>query len=133
MNTQDQTDTYNGRTNRATWAVNLWIENEEPSYRWSRRLAKDCYRDAEADGTFTRAEQAQSALAEALKEEIEDGNPLNDANNLYSDLLSSALESVNWREIARSYIEEVQEEIDREEQEDEDSEDESPADSGEES
>lgn len=27
------TDEYNGWTNRATWLVNLWVTNDEPTYR----------------------------------------------------------------------------------------------------
>ena len=30
--------TYNGWTNRSTWAVHLWITNEEWSYKETRRM-----------------------------------------------------------------------------------------------
>lgn len=118
---------YNGWANYETWAVKLWIDNEEPSYRHALSLATEHYSDASADKTFSRAERARFALAEALKEEFEDGNPLAGETNAYSDLLSAALSEVDWDEIAEAYIEEVQEEID-EEDEDEDPEDEDPED-----
>lgn len=136
-----QNKQYNGWANYETWAVKLWIDNEEPSYRHALSLATEHYSDASADKTFSRSERARFGLADALKEMLEDGNPLTGEASVYSDLLSAALSEVNWDEIAEAYIEEVQEEIDLEEQEDEDEdedsegespEDEFPADSGEE-
>jgi hypothetical protein len=117
---------YEGWTNYETWCVALWIDNEEGSYHASRELAKDLYRQAETsrDGRFTREFNAACALAEALKEEHEEGNPLADKPSVYSDLLSAALRDVNWHEIATQYVEEIAEDVKAEDDAEDDAEDE---------
>jgi len=37
---------YNGWTNYETWVVNLWLANEEPSYREWRGQAQECAEEA---------------------------------------------------------------------------------------
>jgi hypothetical protein len=108
----DKDTRYNGWTNYETWAVALWIDNEQGSYESARELAKDLYRQAEADKTFTRREVAVNDLEDALKEEYEEGNPLADDATVYADLLRAALGEVNWREIAHHYLDEVADEVD---------------------
>ena len=87
---------YNGWTNSETWAVKLWLDNEEPSYRyWQEQTRR-------ASGN----REPRSILAEQLKDEIVEGSPLPDSS-LYSDLLSAALAEVDWYEIAESYLEDL--------------------------
>jgi len=106
---------YNGWTNYETWAAKLWMDNEEGSYRHWGSEAQDAWDAAEADGTFTREENAASALAEALKEDHESGMP--EVSGLWADLLNTALSEVNWHEIAASLIEDVDKEEEAEEEE----------------
>jgi hypothetical protein len=101
---------YQGWTNNETWRVALWLGNEEGSYNWCREVARECWGEVEAEKPFTRAEKATFAMAEWLKEEFEEGNPLKEKGaTVYSDLLWAALSEVNWHEIAGHYIEEVAE------------------------
>lgn len=102
---------YQGWTNYETWAVALWIDNEQGSYNESRDRARDLLRDHYDD-----VSRAEISLADWLKEFITEGEPDLGAT-LYSDLLTSAIGSVNWDEIAESYIEEVKDEIDKEKRE----------------
>lgn len=97
------TTDYNGWTNYETWNVNLWIENEEGSYRYWREVTRECIDAAEADGTFTKEERAALDLMERLKDKITEGAPDLGAS-MYSDILGAALSDVNWMEIARSMI-----------------------------
>jgi hypothetical protein len=101
---------YNGWTNYATWNIALWLGNEEGSYSYWRERTQQAYDDAEAEGTFTRKEQAALDLSRQLQDEIEEGNPLADQPSMYSDLLGSAISDCNWYEIAENWLEDVEEE-----------------------
>ena len=108
MNTE-----YNGWTNYETWAVKLWMDNEESSYRFWAERAQECA--DEAKGTlsanarltgkepFTTQEKAAFALSRELKDHFEEGNPVTDAS-VWADLMNAALSEVNWHEIAKSLL-----------------------------
>lgn len=89
---------YNGYTNRETWLVNLWIDNE---YGWLDAYLNHVI-ETEAD-KYDLADYIEADISEEL-------NPLVDKNGLYSDLLNGALSKVNWLEIAEYIIEYAKEE-----------------------
>lgn len=104
---------YQGWENYETWAVKLWIDNEEGSYNYWNEVSEAC---ASVD-----------ALARRLKEEFEDSaqDVLEAARqecSLWSDLLTSAVQSVNWDEIATAIWDETGHE--EEDEEDEETEEE---------
>mgnify|MGYP001592308569 CR=1 FL=1 len=112
-------DRYNGWTNYETWAVALWLDNDQGSQEYWREIAEEAWRTAKP-GEYTWQTQqfeAVSALAEYLEDaHIEHaGERLQGVNDVFSDLLSAALSSVDWREIAKHYIDDVADEIDVEE------------------
>ena len=78
-------DTYNGWTNYETWAVNLWLMNQEGSYFFWTAAAKG---------------RTVAELADMLQESHTDNAP--EWCGVYSDLLGRALNRVNWLEIAEA-------------------------------
>lgn len=103
--------TYQGWKNYETWAVNLWLTNDAGTQELMREFAMDSKRvapelDAVKDGIWTVEEGAKFSLADMIKEHIEEGNPLEDKNDLYKDLLQGALSEVNWNEIAECFLRE---------------------------
>lgn len=88
---------YNGYTNYETWAVSLWIDNNQGLYNDVQELARENV-DSEYD------------LANAIKDFIEEFNPLAENADMFSDLMQSALQNVNWQEIAENWIEAIKEE-----------------------
>lgn len=101
-------DRYNGWTNYETWAVSLWIDNDQATYHYWREETARHAREADSDemvakGLWTNREAARHNLARQLKDEISDAAPDLDAS-LYSDLLRAALDEVNWTEIAENLL-----------------------------
>ena len=87
---------YQGYTNYETWAVNLWIDNDQGLHEmvmeWTEEVAGE--------------ENPEYELARMIRDFVEEYNPLADEEaSMYSDLLSSAISSVNWMEIAEMHLE----------------------------
>ncbi len=102
---------YNGWANYETWCVNLWLSNNEPTYRYCRTLAEDCRSQAPTcrqvqERVWQVPEAAKFLLADRLKEFVEDRNPLCNHATVYTDLLNAALSEVNWHEVAEAFLEE---------------------------
>mgnify|MGYP005821898669 CR=1 FL=1 len=82
------TQTYSGWTNYETWCVNLWLTNESDTEEHLRMLAQ------------TNA--GLSHRADCLKTYVQDMAPIDEAT-MFVDLLRSALDNVNWREIVENH------------------------------
>jgi hypothetical protein len=78
---------YNGWTNYETWAVHLWMDNEESSQKYWHSISKNC--------------DTAWELAEKLKDEHLD--TIADAGlvGFMADLIHAAFSEVNWLEIAQ--------------------------------
>jgi hypothetical protein len=100
---------YNGWANYETWAVSLWLDNEQSSYLYWREQA-DRHRKEGPNSSQVRfeiwtAEQAvRFNLADQVKEEVTDASPLCGEASLYADLLGAALSEVNWLEIVDHWL-----------------------------
>ena len=102
--------TYNGWHNYETWLVNLWMDNEQGSQEYFREQAREIHAETDAYNTgFTVAEYARFRFADWLKHYYSEENRP-ELSGVYGDLLGAALSSVNWDEIARHYIEAIEEE-----------------------
>ena len=95
---------YQGWANYATWAVKLWIDNEEPAYCHFQALIEERMRKArdEEDTEKEARDAAELVIAEALEEFHAECMPT--VTGVYSDLLQSAFDEVHWHEIAASLV-----------------------------
>lgn len=129
-NRQRESQSYNGWTNYETWLVNVHLDNDEGSYHDREALVAEAYdeaKEAHEDGTChhvrfgmssTLAECAAYRLSKSLQESVESNAPEGESG-LYADLMTAALGSVNWRELADHYVSDFE----PDEDEDEDDED----------
>ena len=104
------TKTYNGWTNYETWAVALWLDNDEQSQGYWRDMARECLESAKnkPSEVLTVAEDATYMLADRLKDDHEEALP--EIQGFASDLLNAAMSEVNWQEIAKGFVSEALEE-----------------------
>jgi hypothetical protein len=105
---------YQGWSNHPTWAVNLWLSNDESSHEYWTQVAREILVDAETnasgedspDATGVRLEAARD-LADRMRSELHEAAPDLGAT-VWADLLSSALDDVDWNEIATAWLEGLQ-------------------------
>ncbi len=115
-------ETYNGWTNYPTWAVNLWLSNDQGSndatlevvaYAYDAAAGNDnCEPWTDSHGTehapiWTVAQARRFTAADALKEWIgEQADSLANGSEptMFVDLLGYALDAVNWDELAEGWI-----------------------------
>jgi hypothetical protein len=96
---------YNGWTNYETWVVNLWIDNEQGMQEYWQEQAAECLAgqdDSVADATWRVEDLMQEWYGEARAACHTPG--------VFGDLLQAALSEVNWRELARHYVDAAKEE-----------------------
>lgn len=91
---------HNGWYNYETWAVALWMDNDEGSQeRWADE-AQTRLKMARGD-----ADEATYGLETAIKVQHEESVP--ELQGFAADLLNAAMSEVNWREIARHLVEDA--------------------------
>lgn len=105
----DSDGRYNGWKNYETWSVSLYIGNDQSTQEHWHARARKLRDNPPPNDVWTVEERSRFALADELKEAVEDGSPLNDSPSLYADLLNAALESVDWEEIAAHLLQAVAE------------------------
>lgn len=99
---------YNGWSNYQTWLVNLWFDNEEYGQTMLRQFAKDSIRCAELHGRDR--DNAVYECSKMIQNEVEENIP--ELEGMFADLLSAALQEVNWYEIAEHIVDDMLVELD---------------------
>lgn len=107
---------YQGWTNRATWSVSLWLNNEYGVYTHFCERVEELTKYAnEVDqvidsywsesGYWSESQAVAFALADEIEAFVKECNPLAEDASMYSDILNYAIAGVDWEEVARSFIE----------------------------
>jgi hypothetical protein len=96
-----QTENYNGWKNYPTWAVNLWLSNDEGLYYATREIAAQALKETSEDNPG----DATGILAANLKDWVTDDLTPDLGATFAADLLGYALACVDWYEIAEAWLE----------------------------
>lgn len=100
---------YNGWTNYETWLVKLWIDNDGGAEHWEERAREEMTDALEDNDVESARDDARRALADALKNEHDErAGELNGLSGVFADLMTGALGSVDWDEIASAFIDEIE-------------------------
>ena len=108
-----QNATCQGWTNYATWATHLHLTNEEDIYKYWVSRAKAATRERYPD--LTLADMLKHDLEELTDRTMGDLHivtPDGFVRGLLSDLLGWVVGQVNFREIAKDFLEEYEEQDD---------------------
>ena len=100
---------YNGWANYETWVTALHIDNEYETNKEAHRMGAESAKNAKDDenvkkGIWTECEAAKFRLADQLKDQIEDGDPLIEKASVYHDILGANLQEIDWHELAAHYL-----------------------------
>ena len=93
-------ETYNGWTNRETWAANLHITNDQGLYESAREYVQDSLDAAGADKGSHTAAYALEEWFEGITEDFPDGEGI---QMMVRDI--GSVWRVNWREVAEGLLE----------------------------
>lgn len=103
---------YNGWSNRETWLVNLWMDNNGAEYY--KMIALDCLKEQLENAEYDVANASRLARGPCGNafEYVHESESYEFCENkgVFRDLLSTALANVNWYELAKAWLEEVAEE-----------------------
>lgn len=89
---------YNGWKNWETWNVNLWIDNEEPTYREKVRFLRRAHRANDIDADTVR---------EFCEDMFPNGTP--DMQNDEKETVAEQWAKVDWSELADHFAIEARE------------------------
>lgn len=104
---------HQGWTNHATWAVHLWLSNDQGTWEFCRDMAREAVEDADdcdqvRDGIWTREQARRFILADRVKDYLAESNPLIDHPSPFADILGAALDDVNYDELADAFLEDLE-------------------------
>jgi len=107
-----ETQEYNGWTNRETWAVALWIDNDQALHETARDYAETALQEHKGE----EEREARYCLSETLRMWIEDDlltlENIKGNHSLWLMLTDvGSLYRVNWREVADHYLDGARESL----------------------
>lgn len=97
---------YNGWSNYPTWAVNLWLANDEGLSNATRTLVSETL-----DEVGDEHDRARGSVADALKRWVRDDLAPDLGATFAADLLGYALDEVDWYELAQAWLEDCAEAV----------------------
>ena len=100
----DKDTTYNGWRNYETWAVALWIDNEQETQEQALEMARNAVDAAGMAEGEPYPPEPRHILADTLKTWVSDELLPDLGATLAADLLGAAVSEVDWREIAEHYL-----------------------------
>jgi hypothetical protein len=101
--------TYNGWTNWETWNANLWIDNDWRMSESFALQAGDLLSSYEPDEAI---ERLSGRIEEYFREQMPETKRCTKercvalSNGFFDDVINMAMRDVNWREIAKHYVQE---------------------------
>lgn len=93
---------YQGWKNYPTWNVALHLSNDEGLYDMINEWAQDSLGQGHDKSDPNAYSNAEVALADQIESFIKDSRPA--LEGIYGDILNSALDEVDWREIAENWL-----------------------------
>lgn len=120
----DDSKRYNGWASYETWAVKLWMDNEQSSYNYWQDISQSVWDDRKRLEPWekqmvtsltlqTDRQRAVGRLAERLEDEHKEmAHQQVKKVSFVLDLLNAALGAVDWREIAESLLGEMADDTD---------------------
>lgn len=97
---------YNGWSNYETWAVHLWLSNDEPSYRMIRDLCQGNNDELQGPLKLKRfiEDQADECLDVRTHRYLTEGLQFA-IDGIISDIFRANLKTIDWLEIWRAFRE----------------------------
>jgi hypothetical protein len=103
---ETETKTYQGWKNYETWNCKLWLDNDaslmDLQSEWKQQAKDSPIKSV----VWTKEQNTRYILADLIKDFIEENNPLANDANMYTDLLQSAIDNIDFNEIAENILSE---------------------------
>ena len=97
--------------NDMTRHVRLWLTNVEGDYNYWSEAAEEAWRDQDPDDRgLTRLKNARHDLAKRLRNELDnESDETSKLSPMYADLLTAALQQIDWEDLADVMLAELPE------------------------